>query len=142
MARDVGVGELYRCAYVAVREHYSLRCAGGSGGVVDYGEGVEVFVVYAEGDIVLAEALRVFLFEGLVQILVEALQFGIAAEEEAEVVGVEGCLDLRHKFRLELVPDFAVGEEDEAVGVVNELVHGIRVEIGQNRDDYGAVSCD
>ncbi len=67
------------------------------------------------------------------------LNLGIAAEQDIPVIHIKGHLESRHLFRVHLGPTGCVGEQGDAVGMIDQAHHTLGGEIGKNGDDNGFI---
>ena len=62
--------------------------------------------------------------------------------DKREIVDVDDTFELRHLGEVQLRADVGVGEQQDAVRVIDKVVDIVRVEICEDRDDYGFVGVD
>ena len=123
-----------------VCEHHAFRRTGRSRGVVDDVEIVPVFGIVIH--VFAGESHRVFRgeeFRNGCECLADGLFSGI---EKRKVINTDYGAQERHLGNVELRPYIIVSEQDDALGVVDEVVHAVRCEIGENRHDHRLIGVD
>ena len=137
---DVALAEVDVCAEVAVGEHHALRVAGGAGRVVDRGEVVPV--VGREDDVVGAVAIGPLGGEQAVRLGEGGFDFRGGGPQELPAVDVHDELERAHLGDVHLGELVFVGEEGDALGVVDEEGGVLGGEVREERDDDGFVGND
>ena len=66
----------------------------------------------------------------------------VAAGQQLPCIHVEDGLEGRHLIEIHQFPLFRVGEQGDAVGMVHQAGHAVRLEVGQDRDDDGLIGID
>ena len=127
-------------AEVAVGEHDALRVAGGAGRVVDRGEVVPV--VGRVDDVVGAVAVGPLGGEQAVHLGVGGFDLRGGGPQELPAVDVYDELERAHLGDVHLGELVFVGEEGDALGVVDEEGGVLGGEVREERDDDGFVGID
>ena len=138
--RDVALAVVHDGGEVAVGEHHALRVAGGAGGVVDRGEVVPV--VGREDDVVGAVAIGPLGGEQAVHLGEGGFDFRGGGPQELPAVDVHDELERAHLGDVHLGELVFVGEEGDALGVVDEEGGVLCGEVREERDDDGLVGID
>ena len=137
---NVALVEIDVCAEVAVGEHYALRVSAGAGGVVDGGEVVPV--VGGELDVGGTVAARPFFREQFFHRVVGRGDFLALRVEELPAVDIDDELQRGHLVDVHLGEFVLVGEEGDALRMVDQEGGAFWGEVGQQGHDDGFVGID
>ena len=123
---------------VVAREHHPFAETRGSRGVVDQYHLVVVEVGIA--DVRPAEAVGIGILEAALHV---AQAFGnllaVALHEAREVLQRDGGTHLGQLLHLDILPDVFAHKEHHRIGVVDNVVYIVRIELLQNGYQYGTI---
>lgn len=123
---------------VVAREHHPFAETRGSRGVVDQYHLVVVEVGIA--DVRPAEAVGIGIFEPALHVAqAPGYLFAVALYEAREVLQRNGGTHLGQLLHLDILPDVFAHKEHHRVGVVDNVVYIVRIELLQNGYQYGAI---
>ena len=131
--------EEYVSGQVVYREHDSLAESGRTRSVAD--DRYAVVIDFRVGDLFGGESPRITAAVAFADLALEAGQrIAVPFVEAMEVGERKGRPDLFYVVRLDRVPIDIPGEQQHRIRVVDDVVHIVRAEVLQDRDDDGAVS--
>ena len=122
----------------AIGEHDAFRVAGCAGGIVDDRQffGL-VFVIV---DMLFAEVLGEFLAEHLIEVLAGIGDTFVTRHEQGEVRHHENAFQQGHGAFIEVFPYLVSYEKELGFGVIDDVVHIVRLELVKNGYDDRAIS--
>ncbi len=92
--------------------------------------------------VVRAVAIGIFGRKESVHLVVHGLYSIVRRPERLPGIHVDDQLEKRHLRDVELLPFGLVGEQGDALGMVDQVVDAVRREVGQDRNDHGLIGVD
>ncbi len=126
--------EAYVAPQAAVREHDALGCAGGAGSVVYQSEFAGRFTDIS--NVFRLEVVREFLAEKRVDVVSGLRELFAAREGHPHLRDEERAHEGRKQAFVEVFPDGLVHEKELGVGMVDEVVYHVGLELMQYGHGY------